>query len=98
MADDDRAVEARALHPTARAWLRRRGARGTRPCPRHDPLGRSYQRCRPPVVRAVEAWAEMMNRKADGWGSAGSDSERTGRRAGMLVGLLGLREHVGQRS
>ena len=88
MADGDRVVEARALHPMARVWLRRRGARGTRPCPERDPLARSCQRCRPPVAWAVEAWAEKMNRKAVGWGPVAAAASEADGRAGVS-GVLG---------
>ena len=64
------------LHPTARAWLRGRGAKETGACPGRDPLARPL-----PVLSVfgravVEHGVGKNNSRADMRGPAGSGCKR----------------------
>ena len=104
--------EARALHPTARAWLRGRGAKGTGLGDSRDPLARTYHAGRG-LVGGVIGVGEEDDTVAGGWLTCGAHvaaaaGEVKGvcgreRRAGWLRGPHAVRPgllaaaHVGQR-
>ena len=93
----------RELASNGREWLRGHGAKETGPCPGRDPLARPYQCCRGLVgegnrrERSGRGVEKMNRRKADGWGSAGSDSRRSGGRVGLLGRLVGRTCVLGRR-
>ena len=88
MADGDRAVEARALHPTARAWLRRRGARGQGHAPTMT-LGPHLPRQSGLGRRSVRR-GEEDDTVAGGWLTCGACVAATAGEADERVGVSGV--------